>query len=157
MTPSTSPAGHRPYAHHRTRGFTMLDLLISLLIVGVLATIATPSFTAPMHQARRADALVAVMDLQQAQERWWARHGRYATLAELGSADQSPQGHYRLELRDIGPQGYVVAAHAQGRQASDRDCREMRVRVRLGQADFAPVLEEGGADAAQRNRRCWRV
>lgn len=139
----------------RTRGLTLLDLLISMALVGVLAAVAMPSYTAPLNQARRADALAAVLQVQQLQERWLLQQGRYARDAELGAAMVSPQGHYRLELHDVGPGGYRLSAVAQGRQAGDLDCRVMHLRVRQGQVLFGDGVSTG--DEASRQRRCWRV
>jgi type IV pilus assembly protein PilE len=134
-----------------------MDLLISVAIVGILATLATPSFTAPMNQARRADAVTAAMQVQAFQSRFHAAHGRWASTAELGGAQSSPQGHYRVEVHDAGPVGYRLTAVAQGRQAADTECREMHLLVRHGQLRFG---ETGGVqDEAdrQRARRCWRL
>jgi type IV pilus assembly protein PilE len=137
---------------HLACGFTLIDLLVSLLVVGVLATIATPSFTAPLYQARRTDALNAVIQLQQAQERWHAQHSRYASLSELASTGVSPQGLYRVELSELSSHGYQMVAIAQGRQAGDAGCERLPARVRHGQLELG-----GGAANAAEARRCWRV
>jgi type IV pilus assembly protein PilE len=149
------PSSARSMARPCTRGLTVLDLLISLALVGVLAAVAMPSYTAPLTQARRADALAAALQLQQLQERWLLQHGRYAREAELGAALVSPQGHYRLELHDVGPGGYRLSAVAQGRQSGDLECRVMHLRVRQGQVLFGDGVSTG--DEASRQRRCWRV
>lgn len=147
----------RPHPRRRLRGFTLMDLLISVAIVGILATLATPSFTAPLNQARRADALPAVMQVQAEQARFHAVHGRWATTAELGGARLSPQGHYRVEVGAADAAGYHLTAIAQGRQSADADCREMHLLVRHGQLRFGETGQPQDDDDRQRARRCWRL
>ena len=51
-------------------GFTIVELTIALVVVGVLASIALPSFMDAIRKSRRSDAFAALSAVQQAQERW---------------------------------------------------------------------------------------
>ena len=62
-------------------GFTLIELMIATSVSGVLSSIAYPSFSGALQKVRRTDALVAMMQVQQAQERWRANNSRYGTLA----------------------------------------------------------------------------
>lgn len=127
-------------------GFTLTELAIVCAIVGILATIALPSWRARELQAGRLDAVDALTRLQTAQERHRADHGLYAPqLAALRIAPTSAQGRYALALELTGPDAYraSASARADGPQAADRDCSVLTVEVRSGFAQAGP------------SARCW--
>ncbi len=139
------------------RGFTLIEVLAALGIAGVLSSIAWPSFEGGLRKARRADAMLAMAQVQIAQERWYANHRRYASLAELRLAARTPAGHYRLEVGAADEQGYVAVTQGDGAQARDAACRTLRLTVAAGQ-----TLRESGADERvgnddAANRRCWNL
>ncbi len=77
MRPSVT--SYRP-RRRALRGFTLLELLIALIVAGVLAAIALPSFMAQIRASRRADAVATLSLIQQAQERWRANQPQYAAV-----------------------------------------------------------------------------
>lgn len=138
-------------------GFTLIEMLIAVGVAGVLSSIAYPSFQGTLHKARRADALVALMQLQAAQERWRANHRSYASLAELGAPGVSGGGHYTLAVLGADPDRYELVAVATGSQARDTLCRHLRLTL-----DGATVTHASGSDAllgnpTPANRRCWSL
>ena len=121
----------RPAAHRAARGFTLVEVGVVIAVSATLATLAVPSWLDQLVRSRRAEATTELRRLHWAQERHLERHGRYAaSLAELPGAGRSANGHYRLELVADGAQGYALVARAQGSQARDRACPELRLRVR---------------------------
>ena len=105
-----------------TRGFSLPELLITLAIVAILATITVPSYSGLVAKTRRGDAMAALVQLQLAQERWRSRHPAYALdLKALGwSAPESPDGYYRLRVKHADAVGYLLLAVPTGPQRSDR-------------------------------------
>jgi len=63
------------------RGITLIELLTVILIVGILAAIAIPSYNSYMVRARRADAKTLLEQVRAAQEMWRAERGSYAIEA----------------------------------------------------------------------------
>lgn len=120
----------RPAPPALTRGFTLVELGVVLAVAATLVTMATPSWLDQITRSRRAEATAELRRLQWAQERHRERNGRYAgTLAQLPGGGATSGGHYRLELRSQGPQGYELVARAQGTQSRDRDCLALTLRV----------------------------
>lgn len=60
------------------KGITLIELLVVIVIVGILAAIAVPTYTGYMVRARRADAKTALEQVRAAQEMWRAEKGCYA-------------------------------------------------------------------------------
>ena len=70
--------------------FTLTELMIVLVIVGILAAMAYPSYINQVRKGRRADAQAALYDLAQAMERYYTTFHDYST-ATLGSNGIFPE------------------------------------------------------------------
>jgi type IV pilus assembly protein PilE len=64
-------------------GFTLIELMIAVAIIGILLRLAYPAYMASAKKARRADAKTALMDLAQREERYMATTNTYTTSAPL--------------------------------------------------------------------------
>jgi type IV pilus assembly protein PilE len=146
---------NRTIPRSAARGFTLVEILIALSMAGVLSSVAVPTFQGHLQKARRADALVTMMQVQLAQSRWRANDMHYATLAQIGVGSVSSARHYTLALVSDNDDHYEVRAAATGAQAGDTACRNMVLRV-----SGANVVQASGPDASVANptalnRKCW--
>ncbi|HEX4585910.1 MAG TPA: type IV pilin protein [Burkholderiaceae bacterium] len=62
-------------------GFTLLELLVTVVLIGVLAAIAIPSYSAYVARGQRAAAKAALMQTAQFLERNYTAYGSYSTGA----------------------------------------------------------------------------
>lgn len=62
-------------------GFTLIELMIVVAIVGILAAIAYPSYMEHIRKGNRADAEASLMQLSQFMERYYTGTGRYSKTA----------------------------------------------------------------------------
>ncbi len=106
-----------------SKGLTLIELLIVVIIVGVLAAIAIPSYTNYMVRARRADAKTALEQFRAAQEMRRAEKGSYATnVVELQTTWGVPavSGDYNILLVNTGAHSFTAEARPRtARQLSD--------------------------------------
>jgi type IV pilus assembly protein PilE len=153
--PSSIP--QRPRPGRSARGFTLIELMICVAIVGVLSSIAYPAFSSTIASTRRSDALLALMKVQLLQERFRAEHSNYGELSQLGLGSASPSRHYDITVLNPSADGYVVHASAIGSQQQDARCRHLRLTVEGLNVAYASGATEAADNAAAVNSRCWRL
>lgn len=110
-------------------GFTLIELMIVVAIVGILAAIAIPNYTEYVRKSRRSDAKSSILEVTQRLERFYTEKARYTeSFIDIGypaATLDSSQGYYSLSIA-AGATGitssYIVTATAQGAQASDAGC-----------------------------------
>jgi type IV pilus assembly protein PilE len=150
---------------HRRRGFTLIELMIVVGVIGVLAAIALPSFLDSVRKGRRADAVAALAQVQQAQERWRANNSTYADDGKLTTAPpnglgltaSTPGGYYTIRIDDANGAGYTLTAQAVSgtSQAADANCSTMRVRMAGGNIQYGGCAGCDLTDPLTDPNRCW--
>ncbi len=104
----------------RQAGITLIELMVVVALLAIIASIALPSYSAYVQQARRSDALAALLALQLAQEKYRANNSSYAAdLATLGAGASSAEGYYALAVASAAANSFVITAAPQGVQAGD--------------------------------------
>jgi type IV pilus assembly protein PilE len=73
------------FAAPRSRGFTLIELLVTLAIIGILAAVAYPAYGRYVAKGNRSAAQVYLLDLAQAEARYFADSRSYTdSVATLG-------------------------------------------------------------------------
>lgn len=109
------------------KGFTLVELMIAIAIIGILASIAIPQYSKYVQRGYRSDALAAIQQIMNAQERYYTDKATYTTvLTDLGFAAATyttPKGKYVITARACGSQPLTrcIEANAvpQGGQVED--------------------------------------
>ena len=143
--------------HRRSAGFTLIELMITVSVAGVLSSVAYPSFMDQVQRVRRTDAVVAMMQVQWSQERWRSNSNAYGTLAQIGTSASSPAGHYTLTVSAPTSEGYEALATATGPQARDTNCAHMKLSMQGANVVYNSGPDATVGNAADVNRRCWSL
>ena len=109
----------------RSRGFTLLEVMITCAIVAILAAIAYPSYINSVQKSRRSEATAALLGVASQLERFSTEHSGSYALATLGTGatavypNHTENTYYNLSLANQTATTYTVRAAPTGAQAAD--------------------------------------
>lgn len=148
----------------RTAGFTLIELMIVVAILGILSAVAYPSYQNYIRKSRRADAHTLLQAAQLAQEKWRLNHVDYypggaanasgtgagvtefsgsGVCIQSGTDCLSPDRHYKLTSATLAASdgtSYTLTATAiSTSQLKDTGCTGITVTVASGATTYGPT------------------
>jgi len=101
-------------------GFTLIEVMITVVIISILASIAYPSYQEFVKRGNRTEGQAFLSEVAARQERYFAQNNNYVTSDDeidalnLKDGDASETGKYKLSIDEVdGDGGYTLTATQQ--------------------------------------------
>jgi len=98
----------------RSKGFTLVEVLIVVIIIGILAAIGIPQFASSIEKARGGEARAGLGHIQTAEKIYYAENDAYTQTQGAGGLDLSLTTTYWSFAIDTPSGGYVATATRTG-------------------------------------------
>jgi len=144
-----------------TRGFTLIEVMITVAIVGILAAIAYPSYQSYILRSHRSEGMALLSEAAARMERYYAQNSTYATatpnrlgLTSTANATtvNSANGYYSLSLTTLTATTYSLSATPQNAQAQDTACGTLT----LDSTGLRGAAGKTATNDAATVSNCWR-
>lgn len=142
----------------KRNGFTLAELMIAVAVVMILAAVGWPSYASYVVRSKRVEAVAALMETMQQQERLYSRRNRYRAF----SAGDNPEGLRWHSAATPARSSHEISAHpCEGQSLAA--CVELRAAPGTASVDAGyrdPLcgtltLDSRGMRTPQ-NPACWQ-
>ncbi len=131
----------------QSKGFTLIEIMIVVAILGIITAIAYPSYIEQVRKGNRSEAKTALLGLAQKMERCFTQYNAYDNANCPTSAQTTENGFYQLTVSTTSTT-YTLTAEATGGQAGDTDCKKLTINQARAQGAL-----DGDGNAATVD--CW--
>jgi len=117
---------------NRQNGFTLIELMIVIAIIGILAAVAVPAYSNYVTKSRRVDGQITLQEVAQQMERCRTQNFTYAGCPAAAATTLSESGYYNIAVTSgTTPDSTtfeLTATPVTGKsQATDTDCDDMTI------------------------------
>ena len=144
--------------HSRSRGFSLIELMVVVAIFAIISTIAVNSYRRYTLRATRTEGRLALLAIQVAQEKYFLQNNQYAQdiatviaappaglgIGAINASGVTGNGNYTISFSAVTPTTYTLQAVATGNQTKDTA------------ACLTFTINEQGQRTPADSTNCWR-
>ena len=137
--------------------FTLIELMITLALIGILTAVAVPSYQQHLMRGRRSDAQAVLSAIAQAQESYRSSHTRYAESFAMLRFTPPASSNYDFALQPNSEPPFEAGYQASAKpktgspQMRDIDCFVLSIKMQSGQLIYADTHPASTSTRAV----CW--
>jgi type IV pilus assembly protein PilE len=113
----------RPIFSHVSGGFSLIELMITLALMGILASIALPEYQSHILKSKREIALADLLEIQLQEERYYSQHRSYTNSFKELSLPTSHRDYW-FDITLLTPSEYQIRAQPFTGSAQEKDHSE---------------------------------
>ncbi len=99
----------------RQAGFSLIELMIAVAVIGILTAVALPSYNGYMMRARLTEAFTGLAGAQPKMEQYWSNNRKYEDFDDPAlKLMPANSDHFTFELTESSASGYLLTATGQG-------------------------------------------
>jgi type IV pilus assembly protein PilE len=140
----------------RQRGFTLIEVVIAMLIVGILAAVAIPQYTEFVRRSRIVDATNAMNDFRTRMEQFYQDNRSYAAGAACG-VDPATAVTTSFTLTCAGASNAGYTLNANGNAAQGMSAFQYRLVVAAGGMTRSTVGVPASWAPLPSPNNCWQL
>lgn len=113
---------------NKSRGFTLIEIMVVVAIVGIIVAIAMPSYQSHILRTRRVAATGCLVELTQFMERYYTSKMTYigATIPSTSCSTELTNFYtFQFATGSLTASAYTIEATRAGGQVSDSECGDL--------------------------------
>jgi len=136
---------------HHSKGLTLIEVMITVAIIGIIATAAWPSYERYQQKGRRADGISTLLQNSANLEKCFINYGAYNN--SNCTITDNLRGYYTIS-KDNFSDSYILTATPVGAQAGDIECATLTINE-LGKKGFSTTANPDDGEVEGNLKRCW--
>jgi len=137
------------YKINNSQGFTLIELIIVVAILGIIAAVAFPAYERYKLKGHRVDAISYLTQAAAFEENWFADNASYTNNKLKLGGNNTDKDYYTITATLTGGgTGFSITAVAKGAQVKDLDCTKFEID------NIGRKLAEK-SDTTDNSKICW--